>query len=319
MRNACTTFMLAALAAAASSCGDRADDDAAVAGNTAVTDSSAITVADVGFATPESVLYDDAADLYLVSNINGEPLGRDDNGFISQVDPNGAVVQLKWIDGAADGITLHAPKGMGLRGDTLFIADIDSVRLFHRGTGEVLGARGVPNASFLNDIAVGDDGVYVTDTGVDASFAPTGSAAIYHFGADGPTAVATGDALQGPNGIATNRSDVLVVPFGGNTVMIVRPGAAPETVATLPTGQLDGIVYLDDGSLLVSSWEGSAVYLVGTDGVITTIVENIDSPADIGWDSRRRRVLIPSFTGNRIEIRGVDEPAGADGEQGAAR
>src|SRR5262245_61192901 len=56
-------------------------------------------IKDVGFATPESVLFDADTGVYLVSNINGSPGGKDDNGFISQVDPNGTVITLKWIDG----------------------------------------------------------------------------------------------------------------------------------------------------------------------------------------------------------------------------
>jgi hypothetical protein len=33
-----------------------------------------------GLATPESVLYDAASDVYIVSNINGAPAAADDNG-----------------------------------------------------------------------------------------------------------------------------------------------------------------------------------------------------------------------------------------------
>src|SRR5689334_5070452 len=46
-------------------------------------------VSDVGFKTPESVLYDARADVYLVSNIDGSPLGVDDSAFISRVRPDG--------------------------------------------------------------------------------------------------------------------------------------------------------------------------------------------------------------------------------------
>jgi sugar lactone lactonase YvrE len=266
-----------------------------------------MTVADVGLQTPESVLYDDRADMYLVSNINGEPLGRTGNGFITRLRPNGEVEQLKWIDGERADVTLHAPKGMAFRGDTLFVADIDSVRAFHRSTGAALGAMGVPGASFLNDVAVGPDGVYVTDTGVDASFAPTGTDAIHHFGAGGvATAVATGAQLARPNGIVVDGSSIIMVPFGSNTVTRVPlDGSAPSQIATLPGGQLDGLIRLDDGTLLVSSWEGSAVYRVSADGQVSTVVEDVQSPADLGWDSRRHRLLIPLFMGNSIEIREV--------------
>ena len=92
----------------------------------------------VGFRTPESVLYDPKADLYLVANIHGDPSARDGNGFISRVSPEGQVVALKWIDGQAEGVTLNAPKGMALTGERLFVADIDVVRVFDRNNGAPL-------------------------------------------------------------------------------------------------------------------------------------------------------------------------------------
>src|SRR5688500_9540014 len=72
----------------------------------------AFTVKDAGFATPESVVYDDQADVYLVSNINGNLTAADGNGFISKVSPEGQVTELKWIDGSKKGTKLNAPKGL---------------------------------------------------------------------------------------------------------------------------------------------------------------------------------------------------------------
>src|SRR3990172_189647 len=138
----------------------------------------AITVS--GFQTPESVLYDPTADLYLVANINGNPAGTDDNGFISRVTPAGQVQTLKWIDGASASVTLNAPKGMAIAGDTLYVADITAVRMFDRTTGQAKGAVNVPGATFLNDAAAGPDGsVYVTDTGLNPDFSPNGTHAVY--------------------------------------------------------------------------------------------------------------------------------------------
>ena len=306
-----TTTILAALVLTACA---GADDDAALPGDSvAGADTTAgeaggpMSIADVGLATPESVLYDEQADVYIVSNINGEPLGVDGNGFISRIRPTGDVEALKWIDGEADGVTLNAPKGMALHGDTLFVADIDSVRAFHRTTGAPLGARGVGGASFLNDVAISASGeLYVTDTGMDASFSPTGTDAIHRFGANGAEPVATAPAVSAPNGIVATDEGLIVVGFGGATVQRIAPdGGAPTEIATLPAGQLDGVVRTSDGTLLVSSWEGRAVYRVAPDGQVSTVVENVEAPADIGWDSRRHRVLIPLFNGNRIEIREI--------------
>src|SRR5690606_30084834 len=241
------------------------------------TTAAALTsIADVGLQTPESVLYDEQADVYLVSNINGEPLGRDDNGFISRIRPDGSVEQLKWIDGTTDAVTLNAPKGMALKGDTLFVSDIDTVRAFHRTTGAPLGARGVANASFLNDLATGPDGtLYVSDTGVDATFSSTGRDAIYRFTSSGAEQIAAAPAISAPNGLVVDDQGIVVVGFADSVIVrIPAAGGAPVPIGTAPRGQLDGVVRLDDGSLLVSSWAGQAIYRIGSDASARTVVEN---------------------------------------------
>ena len=63
------------LAASLTACGEEAEEVGA--------GGAVIEVTDVGFQTPESVLHDTTADVYLVSNINGAPAEKDDNGFIS--------------------------------------------------------------------------------------------------------------------------------------------------------------------------------------------------------------------------------------------
>src|SRR2546426_7894859 len=68
-----------------------------------------------GFLTPESVLHDPVQDIYFVSNINGSPTAKDNNGFISRVRPDGAVENLKFIEGGHSGVTLNAPKGLAIR------------------------------------------------------------------------------------------------------------------------------------------------------------------------------------------------------------
>jgi len=272
---------------------------------------AAITVADAGLQTPESALHDAAADVYLVANINGSPLEKDDNGFISRVGPDGAVQALKWIDGANPDVTLHAPKGMGLNGDTLFVADIDAVRWFDRASGRALGERSVRGATFLNDVTVGADGtVYVTDSGFRAGaqgLEPSGTDALYRFRPDGSAeAVLRGATLGGPNGVIVDGTTATVVTFGSGEIMEIdlMTRQRTRTVARGPGGQLDGVVRLADGSLLVSSWEGQAIYRV-TGDTYTVAVDSVAAPADIGYDAGRGRVLIPLFMANRLEIREV--------------
>ncbi len=283
--------------------GDTADDEGMTV------DTTRISVSGVGFQTPESVLHDAEADVYLVSNINGAPTDVDGNGFISRIAPNGEVVSLKWIDGTAEGVTLNAPKGLAIKGDTLFVTDITAVRAFDRNTGEPLGSWSVEGATFLNDLAVDADGtLYVSDSGLNPDFSSSGTDAVYRFDDGAPVVVAEGAALGGPNGLATRGDEVIVVGFGGTAVRsLPAMGGEATVLRELAGGQLDGVVLLDDGSMLVSSWETSTVYRVPADAEAdaTAAVENVPSPADIGWDARRHRVLIPIFQENRVEIHPV--------------
>lgn len=286
---------------------DRAQDEAADAPQDTAAATASAPAADSmsipGFSTPESVLYDQAGDVYLVSNINGTPLTRDDNGFISRVSPDGNVT-MKFIDGAAENVTLNAPKGMAIIGDTLYVADIDSVRAFNRTTGAPLGARGIRGVSFLNDLAAANGVLYVTDSGLKADFSSSGTDAVYRFeGARAVSVIKGTDKLHGPNGLFIDGENIMMVPFGGKGIArIGRDGTAADVV-TLPTGGLDGIERANDGGWFVSSWEGKAVYHVTPSGEVHTIISDMESPADIGYDSKRGRLLIPVFNKNTVEIR----------------
>lgn len=271
-------------------------------------DAEPILVEGVGFATPESVLHDRQADVYLVSNINGGPLEKAGNGFISRLSPGGEVLELRWIDGADEGVTLHAPKGMAAVGGLLYVSDIDVVRVFDRNTGEPVDEYPVEGASFLNDLAAGADGtVYVSDTGMGPGFEPTGTDAVYALRDGDWVALATGEELLHPNGLFVTDDALIMVPFGGASVFrIPLDGGEPSVRTELPAGQLDGVIRRADGSLLVSSWEGQAVYRVAPDGAIDTVVDGVQAPADIGWDAQRGRLLVPLFMDDAVLIQPLD-------------
>ncbi len=267
-----------------------------------------VIVTHVGFKTPESVLHDPLADVYLVSNINGGPLDKDDNGFISRVAPDGTVLDLRWIDGASADVTLNAPKGMAIKRDTLFVADIDAVRMFDRRTGAALGTRQITGATFLNDMAVGPDGaVYVTDSGLKAGtegFEPSGTDAVYKFAQDGqPLALVSGAALGRPNGIVVDGERVVVVTYGSGRVFLVQRLSGQVSGLPAPEqGSLDGVVAIGGGDYLIASWDAQAVYRLEAGGQYTIAVDSVEAPADIGYDTKRNRVLIPLFMADRVEF-----------------
>ncbi len=283
-----TTLLCVLIAALGAACLQRADrappasDTSAVPNSTATPAAPApaaaptlppspgatkLTVVE-GFLTPESVLHDPVQDIYFVSNINGSPTAKDNNGFISRVRPDGAVENLKFIEGGHGGVTLNAPKGLAIRGDTLWVADIDVVRAFDAKTGAPRDSVSMASlgAVFLNDIAIAQTGaLYITDTGIRfddvGNVLHPGPDRIFRVGTDRQVTVAVrGDTLGRPNGITLDSvgKRFIVVQFGGRSILAWKPGdKAPSVIAKGPGG-FDG-VEIAGSRVLVSSWSDSTV------------------------------------------------------------
>lgn len=263
-----------------------------------------IVVTDAGFSTPESVEYYPVEDVYLVTNINGSPFAADGNGFISKLKPDGSIIDLKWIDGTGKGTTLHAPKGAAIAGKHLFVADINQVQVFDLPGGEQLKSITIQGSTFLNGITPGPGGtVYVTDSGFNEGFAPSGTDAIYKVWANGKYETITrGKDMGHPNGIWDDHGRLVVVTFGSGKIFSVDPSGKQSSMPTPPNGSLDGLIKVRDGRYLVSSWGGSAIYTLNKDGTFSVLSDSLDAPADLGFDTRRNRVLIPLFKQNKVVI-----------------
>jgi sugar lactone lactonase YvrE len=258
-----------------------------------------------GIATPESVLYDEKNDEYLVSNINGSPLAKDNNGFISVLSPEGKVLNPKFIAGGQNGVTLNAPKGTAIVGDTLYVSDIDAVRMFDRKTGKPKGEVAIPGGTFANDICTYGGKVYVTDSGLKQGakdFEPSGADAVYAVEKGKLVTLVKSKDLGHPNGCYADRSGLWVVNFGDDELWQVDlKGKKKGAVTKLPKGSLDGI-FEAGGEFYVSSWAGSAVYRGKPGGTFVEVLGGQSSPADIGYDSKRKRLLVPHFMDNVVEV-----------------
>ncbi|WP_420139236.1 SMP-30/gluconolactonase/LRE family protein [Sphingomonas sp.] len=264
----------------------------------AVAQAPPLTLADIGLVGSECARYDAAADRYIVSNINGP-----NPGFLSVVTPDGTVETLHWIDGSAS--RLADPFGLFIEGERIYVADVDAVRIYDRRTGAPASSVVVPGALRLNDLTVAKDGtIYVTDSGKGDQ-----PGAIYRISRRGKVVqwAARNDALEKPNGIALLPDGTIV--HGGRGVNLVFRNAAGKVLRerTLPTGRIDGIVALKDGSLFVSSQDGHVVYHVGPGmGPITVVAKDIEVPAAIGYDSKRNRLIVPQIRAASLTL--VDLP-----------
>ncbi len=244
--------------------------------------------------TPESVRYDAELDVFYVSNINGNPSGKDNNGYIAIIRADSIGVPAKMlVEGGKNGVTLNAPKGMALSGDTLWVADITFLRAFNRKTGAKLFEidLGKHKATFLNDVAIGGEGdVYITHPGTDQIFRiDNGNWTTYRA-----------DSLNAPNGIAWDAGNQRFVLGGsGNAVQTWKSGdKAPATLVMGPGGY-DGIEVLADGRILITSWTDSTVNVV-KNGALTKLITGVNGPADIGFDTKRSVLAIPMLSDNKV-------------------
>jgi sugar lactone lactonase YvrE len=257
-----------------------------------------------GLSTPESVLYDDTADRYLVSNINGSPGAADGNGFISVLSPDGQVTNAKWIAGGTNKAKLDAPKGMAIAQGVLYVADLTTVRKFDAKTGAPKGDIPIAGATFLNDVAAGPDGkIYVTDSGIkvtETGMEPTGTDAVYVIDKGKVKPVAKSKELGGPNGVVATDKGPLVVSFGGELYRLDKDGKRTD-VTKLPEGGLDGLVLVGD-TVYASSWKGAGVYKGKVGGSFELALPNLKGPADIGFDKKRNRLLVPRLTEDAVEV-----------------
>ena len=263
----------------------------------------------VGMRSPESVRYDDDLDVFYISNIDGDPAGRDGRAFIAVVPAETLSVMRVLAEGGRGGVTLNAPKGMALTGDTLWITDIDVVRGLHRRTGAaVVTIDFAPQgAVFLNDIAVGPNGaLYVTDSNIriasDGSMTKPGMDRIFRISNRVVSEVARGAAFGTPDGMTWQDTTGvwLLAPFASAEVQTwIEGDSLPGTLAAGP-GQYGGIEALRDGRILVSSHADSAVHLI-THGEMTTLIANVRGPGDIGYDPKRGVIAVPRVMDNKVD------------------
>ena len=237
------------------------------------------------FKTPESAQCYNGK-IY-ISNIGNLPPDRKDgDGYISLALPNGKVVKARFALG------LNAPKGIAFAKGKMFVADIDKVVVINPNTGKVLISIPIPGSRFLNDTAYNGKKVYVSDTLTNS---------IYEIDPDTYEVklFLKNDILQGPNGIAFKKNgDMIVVSYGSGKVFDIDKNKSIKTIGRV-NGFLDGVVVLDDGTILFSDFAGGRIFAL-KNGKLEVVKMGLVTPADIGYC--KGVLLVPEFSANTVKM-----------------
>ena len=251
-----------------------------------------------GFKTPESVLPDDSGQALFVSNANGGVLTKDGNGYLSKISPDGKMITAEWVKG------LNAPKGLGLVGGTLYVADIDELVAVDIAKGEITKRYPAKDAVFLNDVAVDKSGrVFVSDTGTNTIWVlENGNFSVW----------LKDPKLKSPNGLLVDGDKLIVAGFGtlpddkqsGTPANLVQVSLADKKIRNLgdatPVGYLDGLAPLGGGAYVVTDWFQGVLYRIHASGKFEQLIDFDQGSADLTYIPATKTAIIPLMLENKI-------------------
>ena len=252
-----------------------------------------------GIKAPESAYFDkETGNIYLSQVGEGGGLGKDGDGVISILKPDGTVVNPRWFSG------LNAPKGLRSSGGVLWVADIDRLVGITIENATTHAIHEVAGAKFLNDVAITKRGsVLVSDM-----LAST----IYALQGDKVSKVASGVELDSPNGLLVNGGTLYIAGWGRDiqasfeTLTLGRLLALdlrtrkvqPVTKATV--GNLDGLELDGKGGFLVTDWIEGAVLHISAKGAVTSVLDLPKGSADIAYLSKKKLLIVPQMLENKV-------------------
>jgi DNA-binding beta-propeller fold protein YncE len=240
---------------------------------------------DSSLKVPESVLFDKAAQVLYVSNIDGtNPWEADGKGSIGKVGLDGKVIAAEWVSG------LHGPKGMGMFNGKLYVADLGNIVVIDIAAGKIEKSIPIEGATGLNDISIDPNGViYVTEY-----------LAKKLYKVEKEKAELIAENLTQPNGVLYHNNELFLLD--GTGMFKVNADKSMAKIADGMEGGLDGIENIEGNNFIISCWEG-ALWHVNTDGTKHLLMDTRAekrSTADIGFDPATKTVYVPTFFRNTV-------------------
>jgi hypothetical protein len=248
-----------------------------------------------GFGHTESVGYDPAGHVLYVSDFGpGElkPAEKDGKGKISKVSLDGTILEAAFLPTA--GQVLNRPKGIWIRGNRLWVTDIDSVWVFDLKTKEGRKLE-LPGVTFANDPTVMGNALYVSDNRTDQIVRVEPADFLRTKTAPKIAAVLYGKSIF-PNGLYPGpKGSLLMVGFKSKDeprgVYTMAPGQDPQQISD-NIGMLDGLYRMRNGDVLATDWVSGSLFHWNAKTGMQKLATDFKGPADFSVVPNKMGLLV---------------------------
>lgn len=239
---------------------------------------------------PESVVFDNNRETIYVSNQSYG--GKPGSGSIGKLSLTGKIINKEWVKG------LTEPKGIAIKGNSLFVSDITSLIEIDINAGKIIKKYKAEGSNFLNDVAIDSDGnVFVSDMF---------NSSIYKLDTKKNFKVwLASPMLENPNGLLIKNDNLLISAWGrfdnkkpltakkGHLIQVSLKTQKIIKLTSTALGNLDGIQNFSDNKLIISDWVSGNIFQSDKSYEFKKIIDLEQSTGDIAYIKDKNLLLIP--------------------------
>jgi hypothetical protein len=233
-----------------------------------------------------------------------KPAEKDGKGKISKVSLTGKILEEQFLPAAGE--TLNKPKGIWVKGNRLWVTDIDVVWVFDLKTRKGRKLE-LPGIKFANDPAVQGNVLYISDNRADQLFRVEPADFLNSKKAPKVTQVFSGKSVN-PNGLYPARDGSLLIGgfFSDKEARGIYSLGSKGDIKALSKnlGRVDGLYQMKDGTLLATEWNsGSLVSWTAKSGV-EKLASGFKGPADfcVVPDAKGYLVVVPDLLKSELRM-----------------
>jgi hypothetical protein len=248
-----------------------------------------------GVGNPESVAYDPKEKVFYAGDFGGPAstsADKDGKGKINKISLDGKVMDsgIKPGDGQPP---FNKPKGIWIRGNGMWIADLDAVWMFDLKTKK--GKRLEIGTTYANDVTMVKNVLYVTDNRNDVVLRITPANFLKAKAEPKIEKIYSGKGVN-PNGVYPARNGSLLLggfkskddPHG---IYELGLGQEPKLISK-PIGLVDGIYQMRNGEILATDWVTNSLFQWNAKDGVRKLAGDIKGPADFCVVRNRQGYLV---------------------------